>query len=151
VRLIAVQRPEVTLDVVGDGPERSALEALADGLPIRFLGELSREGVASRMREADLFVMPSLVEPFGIAAIEALAAGIPTVCTSACGVADIVAEVGGIVVPPRDPVALSHALLTLLDGAQAVHTGTVDLLRRSYGPAAIADRWDTIYQRLHER
>ena len=67
---------EVTLTIVGDGPERAALEAQAAGLPVVFLGVLPREEVAARVREADVFAMPTLADPFGIAPVEALAAGI---------------------------------------------------------------------------
>src|SRR5204863_353878 len=77
-RRAADGRPPVTLDVVGDGPERPALDARARDLgldgAVRFHGLESRDVVARRMAESDLFVLPSHVETFAVALVEALAA-----------------------------------------------------------------------------
>lgn len=156
VTLLTQDRPDVTLEIVGDGPDRAALEKLAEGLPVTFVGALTRVDVAARMRDADVLAMPSLVETFGIAAVEALAAGLPVVCTSACGVADVVAGHGGLVVPASDPTALSDALAALLDRGEGVPTATLDEVRRRFGSVAIADRLDSVYSsllqaRAHER
>lgn len=148
VRSLARNRPEVTLGVVGDGPERAGLEALAEGLPVTLLGARTRIEVAALMRDADVLAMPSLVETFGIAAVEALAAGLPVVCTSACGVADVVAAQGGVVVPPADPNELCSALAVLLDRAEGVPPAALDELRRSFGADAIAEQLDFIYRSL---
>jgi L-malate glycosyltransferase len=148
LRLLLPTRPDVTLDIVGDGRERGSLESEADGLPVTFLGARPRSEVAARMRDADVLAMPSLADSFGIVAMEALAAGLPVVTTSACGAADDVATHGGIVVPPADPRALCRALATTFDRAGAVPTSTVDDLRRRYGAEAIAERWDIIYRSL---
>jgi L-malate glycosyltransferase len=147
-RALVPERPGLTLDIVGDGPERSELESLAEGLPVTFLGYRPRAEIAALMLKADVLAMPSLVETFGIAAVEALAARLPAVVTSTCGVADLVASHGGLVVPPADPVALRDALSTLLDRPDAVPHSTADELRRSYGREAIADHWELIYRSL---
>lgn len=145
VRILLPDHPDVALKIVGEGPDRALLEARGRGLPVTFLGARSRDEVAAHMREADVLAMPSLVETFGIAAVEALVAGLPVVVTSACGAADLVATHGGLVIPPADVPALCDALRTLLDGAVRVSPGTVDDLRQSYGPDAIGHRWDFIY------
>ena len=78
-RRAAGGRPPVSLDIVGDGPERAALHARARDLDldgaVRFLGVASRETVARHMAESDLFVLSSRVETFGMALVEALALG----------------------------------------------------------------------------
>ena len=67
------------------------------------------------MRAADLFAFPSVAEGLGIALMEAMAAGLPVVATSADGIPEVVTdEVDGLLLPPRDPKALAAALLRLL-------------------------------------
>jgi glycosyltransferase involved in cell wall biosynthesis len=90
VRAIA-QLPGVTATIAGEGPERPALEALTCELGaedrIRFGGEVQGERRAALLHGARIFAMPSLWdEPFGIAGLEALAAGVPVVATDAGGI-----------------------------------------------------------------
>jgi glycosyltransferase involved in cell wall biosynthesis len=84
---------------------------------IRFLGQ--RDDVPALMAAADLLCQPNLgPEPFGIAFVEAMHAGLPVVATAIGGAREIVDPACGILVPPEDPAALAEALRTLLaDGA----------------------------------
>lgn len=151
IRLLTSAGREVTLTIVGDGPERTALEAQAAGLPVVFLGALPREDVAACVGEADVFAMPTLADPFGIAPVEALAAGIRVVITDAAGSADLIAAYGGIVVPAADPATLAAALAEALDHPDAVPAETADALDRLCGPEAIARSYDEIYRRVVEQ
>ena len=122
--------------IIGDGPERAALDALAHRLGVadrvEFTGQLEHAEALRRAREAWLFVMPSTEEAFGVAYIEAMAAGIPAIgAAGEPGPAEIAATGGGIeLVPPRDPGALAETIVRLLDdparlsalGAAARHT-----------------------------
>jgi len=120
IRALTVLRrvmPGVRLEVAGSGPERPSLEREAQlhdlGGNVSFLGwqmDLSRF-----MAGWDLYVQPSLGEPFGVAALEAMAAGLPVVCTAAGGLPEFV-EHGrtGWLVPPRDPAALADRVCALL-------------------------------------
>lgn len=84
---------------------------------IRFLGQ--RDDVPALMAAADLLCQPNLgPEPFGIAFVEAMHAGLPVVATAIGGAAEIVSAECGVLVPPRDPTALADALRTLLAGAE---------------------------------
>jgi teichuronic acid biosynthesis glycosyltransferase TuaC len=69
--------------VIGDGEERPALERLASELGLRdrvsFTGQLENEQALRRLGECDLFVMPGVHEPFGVAFVEAMAAGLPAI------------------------------------------------------------------------
>jgi hypothetical protein len=108
--------PGVRYLVIGDGPEREPLERLAVELGVaervEFAGQLDPEAALARSREAWLFVLPSTEEAFGVAYIEAMAAGIPAIGCSRR------ARTGGDrrrrrrhrAGPPRDPAALAAAI-----------------------------------------
>jgi N-acetyl-alpha-D-glucosaminyl L-malate synthase BshA len=85
-------RSPTTLTVVGEGPERERLQARAQALGVdaRFVGR--RDDVPELLRSADAFVFPSDVESFGLAALEASAAGIPVVATRTGGVPEVIRD-----------------------------------------------------------
>ncbi|HTE45326.1 MAG TPA: glycosyltransferase family 4 protein [Gemmatimonadaceae bacterium] len=83
----------VTLDIVGDGPERRAVErraAQAGADRVRVHGRRTRDEIRELFAEADAFVLPTRMESFGIAALEALCAGVPVIARSDTGVQDFV-------------------------------------------------------------
>lgn len=105
--------PNAQFLVVGDGPERAPLQARANPNAIRFLGQ--REDIPELLNTMDVFVLPSLAEAFGIAAIEAMACELPVVATRVGGLREIVVEnETGLLVPPRDADALGSAISNLL-------------------------------------
>jgi len=118
-------RPDLrtALEVVGDGPERPRLEALAAELglgdAVRFAGWMTRHGVLDRMRASDAFVFPSLREGGGFVIVEAMACGRPVVCLDAAGPGFLVEPEWGLKIAPRDPeqvvADLSAALRRLAD------------------------------------
>lgn len=77
------QLPDVHYDVIGDGPERAGLEALARDLGVadrvRFHGQLAPDDALREARRCDVLVLPSTDEAFGVAYIEAMAAGLPAI------------------------------------------------------------------------
>ncbi|HYM14416.1 MAG TPA: glycosyltransferase [Dehalococcoidia bacterium] len=140
--------------LAGDGPERQSLEALARALhlddDVRFLGELPHDSVPDVLRQIDIFAMPSTAEGFGVAALEASAAGVPVVASDVHGIPDVVLDgVTGLLVPPRDTAALAGAIARLADDAA---------LRRRMGAAGRAYvehnyRWQdnaALMERLYE-
>jgi glycosyltransferase involved in cell wall biosynthesis len=148
VRLLVADGRDVTLTVVGEGPERGALEARARGLPVELVGALPRAEIAKSFQNADVFAMPTLGDPFGIAAVEALAAGVPVVVTDASGTADLLAPLGATVVEPGDAPALRDAILETLRNPDSVLRGAADVLRRYCGFDAVGERLNTIYHSL---
>lgn len=111
-------RPDAVFQLAGEGPLRPALEARARSLgierQIRFLGQCG--DVAGVLRDSDVFVLPSLMEAFPNALMEAMAAGLPVVATEVGGIPELIEhDRNGLLVPPGRPDALAGALLALID------------------------------------
>jgi glycosyltransferase involved in cell wall biosynthesis len=105
--------------VVGDGPERARLEALARELRLdaEFRGQRPPAEAQRAAQEASLFALPSVDEAFGVAYVEAMAGGVPAIgCRGEAGPEEIAASGGGIVlVPPGEPERLREEIRRLLD------------------------------------
>ncbi len=107
--------------LVGDGPERAALTALASRPPLRgrvwILGE--RADAASLLPAFDMFALPSFSEGMSNALLEAMAEGIPVIATRAGGTPEVVEpDASGLLVDPGDPAALAGALAGLMANPQ---------------------------------
>jgi glycosyltransferase involved in cell wall biosynthesis len=130
----------VTAAIAGDGPERAELEEVARRLGItdrvRFLGWISARERDELFAGAKAFVMPSLwQEPFGIAGLEALAAGVPVVASAVGGIPSWLRhDEAGLLVPAAAPDALAEALERLL-GEEGLHARL-----RAQGPV-VAERF----------
>ncbi|HUZ05129.1 MAG TPA: N-acetyl-alpha-D-glucosaminyl L-malate synthase BshA [Acidobacteriaceae bacterium] len=113
---VAQQMPARLL-MIGDGPERSAAEWLAFQLKIHdrvlFLGK--QDSVHELLPVADLMLMPSELESFGLAALEAMACGVPTIGTAVGGVPELIDnEVTGMLFPVGAVDAMGNAAVALL-------------------------------------
>lgn len=112
--------------IIGEGPERAALEALAERLGVRarveFRGQLEPAVAIEQARACSIFVMPSTEEAFGVAYVEAMAAGLPAIgCRGEPGPEEIAAAGGGfLLVPPGDIERLSQRIGELLDDPEAL-------------------------------
>jgi glycogen synthase len=121
--------PNVKLYIVGNGEQKSYLQKLVKMLnlesSVEFLGFVSNERISSLFAEADIYVQPSLYEPFSIAILEAMGAGLPLVVSRVGGIPELVInKKDGLVVDPCDTSQLSQALITLLSNSS---------LRKLYG------------------
>jgi glycosyltransferase involved in cell wall biosynthesis len=107
---------QVQLIIVGEGPERAALESQAALNPnVKFLGRLDEEKLWLCYAAADIFVGASVKEGWGLVVNEAMTASLPVVVTDSFGCADdLVSDETGFVVPPRDPVAMAAAMAQLI-------------------------------------
>jgi len=123
LRALAVlgrRHPALRYEIVGDGPERVALEGLAARLGVSdrvdMLGALAPAQALERARAGTLFVMPSTEEAFGVAYIEAMAGGVPAIgCRGEPGPEEIAAAGDGFVlVPPGDIERLTQRIDELL-------------------------------------
>ena len=84
--------PEARLAIVGDGPNREALEATFAGTNTNFVGYLEGLELASAYASADAFIFPSRTETLGLVLLEAMAAGCPVVAANSGGIPDIVTD-----------------------------------------------------------
>ena len=104
---------DVEMIVAGSGPEEESLRALAPG--VRFLGHVDRDALVDVYADADVLVLPSWSEPWGMALNEGAAAGLPLVASEAAGATTslIVDGENGFRFPAGDVEALRGALTTL--------------------------------------
>ncbi|HLB39699.1 MAG TPA: glycosyltransferase family 4 protein [Actinomycetota bacterium] len=116
---LAAHRPDLHLVVVGDGPDRTALESLPTALRARvtMLGHVPNTELPPIHAACDLYLGPSTGgESFGIVLVEAMAAGLPVVASDTPGYDEVVTdEVDGLLAVPRDPGALAAAAGRVLD------------------------------------
>lgn len=153
----AVERPGVcpadaTLTVVGDGPERAAIEAraAASGGRIRLLG--FRTDVPELMRAADAVVVPSRMEQQPLVVIEAMAAGKPVLATDTGDTTTMLAAPGAarFTAAPGDPESLATALRALFADPDPGLTGKLLAARAAerYSAAASARSHQALYRSL---
>jgi glycosyltransferase involved in cell wall biosynthesis len=147
--------PTARLVVVGEGEERSRLEALTQALGVadrvHFAGERSSEDVIRFMRAADVFVLPSLVEAFGIVLVEAMSCGLPIVASNVMGIPQVVTDrVNALLVPPGDAPGLADRLVSLLgDPARAAAMGRVNVIASAgYALPRVADRFVGLWEQV---
>lgn len=112
--------PGTTLTIAGDGTQQDWLVEVARKhkvlKAVHFAGLVDHDELLRLMRRADVAVLPSHYEPFGIAALEAAAAGIPLVTSNVGGLGEAVIDgETGVSFPPRDVTALAAAVRRVLD------------------------------------
>jgi glycosyltransferase involved in cell wall biosynthesis len=152
MKRVVMRSPETELLVVGDGPERAALESLSAELGItgkvRFTG--FRRDIPAVLSEIDIFTLSSLSEGTSITLLEAMAAGKPVVVTDVGGNPAIVEEgVNGFLVPASSPEALADALVRLAGNRELRMTmwqANTRKVEERYGIRAMVQQ----YQRLYE-
>jgi colanic acid/amylovoran biosynthesis glycosyltransferase len=144
--LLAQRRPGVSLELVGEGPERERIEARARergvAANVTLRGALPSDGVREALGRASAFALPSVrlasgrMEGIPVALMEAMAAGVPVVSTRLSGIPELVRDgVTGLLVEPHDAPALAAALERLLadeDLAQSLATAARALVERSF-------------------
>ena len=130
VASLAAEFPGISLEIIGDGPERSRLQNLTRDLKIvervRFFGRQSRQQVAEAMRRCTVFALPSRFEGLGCVYLEAMSVGKPVIGCRGQGIAEIIRHgSNGFLVGPENERELTLALAMLLgDEARRSALGT---------------------------
>jgi glycosyltransferase involved in cell wall biosynthesis len=151
---VVAELPGFHLDVVGDGSERPALEALSRSLGLQgcvsFLGE--RQDVVGPLRDADVFTLASVSEGLSVSLLEAQASGLPAVVTSVGGNPEVVVDgTTGLLVPAGSAEGLAAALTGLLgDPARLVVMGRAARLRaeRHFDLRVTVAQYESLYSGL---
>jgi len=120
VKKLSGKRDDFELHLIGDGPDRGELEALALGLGLKdrfvyFHGRKTAAAVAAAMRQADFFLLFSDYENSPCVIAEAFATGIPVIATRSGGIPEHVNEKNGLLVEPGDGDGLAAAIDFMLD------------------------------------
>lgn len=154
VRIFALvaERVPAVLVMVGDGPDRIDAEAEARNLGVQdsvfFLGKI--DAVAPLLAGADLFLLPSASESFGLSALEALASGVPVIGTDAGGISEVVRNgETGVLCPVGDVEGMADAAVRILSDRDRWHAmstrGAADARERFSLEAIVAD-YEAFYE-----
>ena len=155
VRIFAEVNREVpsVLVMIGDGPDRPAAEEEARILGVEqsvsFLGKLDQ--IAPLLAAADLFLLPSQSESFGLSALEALASGVPVVGSDAGGLPEVIRDgETGILCPAGDVPGMAAAALEILQDpkrwSEMSKLASRDA-RERFSRDAIVTKYESLYQR----
>jgi glycosyltransferase involved in cell wall biosynthesis len=149
---IAAAHPAARLVIAGSGPERRALEELAGASVgadrIRFIGQVDREVLPDVYREAGVFVIPSSTEGMPNVMLEAMASGLPIVCTQAAAAGVI--DGNGVLVEPGRPESIRVALERYFTdpGLSEVHARKSRELAESMSWSSVASWYREVYEGL---
>jgi L-malate glycosyltransferase len=142
------------LILMGDGPDRGAAEYLVRkkrlSKDVCFLGK--QDQVQEKLGQADLFLLPSDLESFGLAALEAMACEVPVIATNVGGLPEVVTHgVDGYLVPPRDVDAAANSALEILSlpdrGREMGRQARINA-RRRYCSNDVIPRYEAYYQKV---
>ncbi len=151
-----LDRPVETV-LVGDGPERGRLEALARELgverAVRFLGARPHDEMPGLLCSADAAVFPSLMEATSVAALEAMACGVPVAASRVGGLPEIVDAGVGVLFEPADAEGLARAVAGLLSAKDREERGRRARTRveERWGNERLVRRHLEVYEALRER
>ncbi len=148
--------PEAKFVLVGEGWSRDFLEsearATAHRRKIRFTGFVPDREVIDLMTSADVLVVPSVYEPFGIVALEGMATGVPVVASQVGGLSEVIEHNRtGIFVYPRSPESITWGIDRVLsdpDHARWLTVNAKDKLHKAYSWEAVAMKTVEVYRKL---
>lgn len=151
--MVKRQKLSAHLVLLGNGPSRVGLEHQASKTPCRdsihFLGH--RDNIEQLFRGMDAFVLSSVAEGMPRAILEAMAAGVPCICTRVGGIPEIINDESfGLLVQPKDPVALARAMLSMIDESREQRAARIDKarerIREYYSHDVIGQKLGRLYK-----
>lgn len=117
--MINVSKDKWSLKILGGGSEKDNLQKQIDSLGltdnVKLLGRKQKDEVIKHLHESNVFVVSSLTETFGVAAIEAMACGLPVISTKCGGPNDFLTDENGIFCEVANPQSLASAILYMID------------------------------------
>ncbi|MCS7297021.1 MAG: N-acetyl-alpha-D-glucosaminyl L-malate synthase BshA [Bacteroidia bacterium] len=135
--------------MIGDGPERSYVERLAYQLELQertsFTGSLQE--VAPLLAIGDIFILTSAYESFGLAALEALACGVPVVAPAVGGLPEVIKPEAGRLFPPNDVHAACTAILEVLRNLPVYRSGARHIALE-YDTHRIVPHYERLYEHM---
>jgi len=138
---------DVKFVIVGEGPMRKQLERDAAYLGVSkhvvFTGYLDDYMVRSLLKAADVVVVPSLYEPFGIVAIEAMAAKTPVVVSDIGGLSELIRDGEGIKVPPNNSERLAEGVIKVLSDTEEGKKRVEEIVEKGF-KKALSLNWDKV-------
>lgn len=155
VKLYEDREPATLTLIVGDGDERANLHNQAKRLGLKsvgFLGNVNQHALRHLYNIADVSLIPSRREPFGLVALEAMACGIPVIATNQGGLPDFVNDSVGALVEPENPEELAEAILAVLkrgDRPEAAEwrKNIADYARNHYAQDTIIRELEDVYKK----
>jgi len=142
-----------SLNIIGGGKERANLQQLIDsvglGENIHLCGRKNREGVIEMLHNSDVYVMSSRSETFGVAAIEALACGLPVIATDCGGARDFVTKENGVICPVNEVDGLSESIRYMMNHYQAYdRTKIAEDCQKRFSSEAIGKQLEGIFEEV---
>jgi N-acetyl-alpha-D-glucosaminyl L-malate synthase BshA len=145
------------LVLIGDGPDRGAAEWLVRKKclthDVHFLGK--QDHVYDKLGQADLFLLPSELESFGLAALEAMACEVPVIASNVGGLPEVVKHgIDGYLVPPRDVAAAAKFAIEILsreDRGRAMGKKARETAAWDFCSSKIIPQYEEYYRRVLEK
>jgi len=145
---------QIELTVVGDGPEREALESQVEGSAafdrIEFTGSIPYEEITRAYANADIFVHPGVwPEPFGRTILEAMQAGLPVVATDIGGPGETVPQTE-LLCPPREPKKLAESIKYAYNNQDEIGRENKQIAYEKYHPDTVVPQFLETYRQVIE-
>jgi glycosyltransferase involved in cell wall biosynthesis len=156
VPIVARYRQDAKFIIVGDGWYRDHLEWVANSTGqrwrIMFTGFIPDTDLVALTKSADVLVVPSVYEPFGIVALEGMAAEVPIVVSQVGGLTEFVEhDRTGVLVHPRNPESIAWGIEHILSNpghARWLTHNAKEVVQKTYGWEAIAKRTSRVYEEV---
>jgi N-acetyl-alpha-D-glucosaminyl L-malate synthase BshA len=148
------RRVRARLVMVGDGPDRVAVERQVDENGLReyvdFVGE--QHDIVSWLSASDLFLLPSAQESFGLAALEAMACEVPVIASRVGGLPEVIQDgVTGYICDPEDIAGMAERGISLLmhpERRQQIGRAAADDVRRRFCTSVVVPKYEAYYDRI---
>jgi N-acetyl-alpha-D-glucosaminyl L-malate synthase BshA len=155
IEIFALVRREIPakLLLIGDGPERTTAEWLVreKGLTRDVIFQGKQNQVQELLSFADVLLLPSDLESFGLAALEGMACGVPAVCSRVGGIPEVITDgVEGYLVPPRDVRTMAARALDILTNPER-QKGMGKAARQRALAQFCSTKIIPLYEKLYER